>query len=280
MLTLRTFFNDFLTDARIRLSATSVVRYKRSFKALMYDLGDFFPVECLTNKQLNKWAYSLLQKGRSPEGINLDLRHIRAALRRGEDLGVIAIAPKVDMVRTPKRLPRHLTMEQFNRIVAAERNELFRRLWIFMVWTGVRRYEAHGLEWECVTLGDNPRMQVVGKGDRERVVPILAPALEAMGRPEVSGRVFEVGSLDNMTAHFKATAKAAGLPKARLHDLRHTCLTLLVGHGVPLKLVQDIAGHSTITTTMNYAKLFTGNAHSILNKALGFEKMSKSLVDE
>ena len=42
----------------------------------------------------------------------------------------------------------------------------------------------------------------------------------------------------------------------------------LTGH--VMLTVQDIAGHSTITTTMNYAKIFTGNAHEVLEKALGF----------
>ena len=63
------------------------------------------------------------------------------------------------------------------------------------------------------------------------------------------------------------TALKAGVASSQLHDLRHTCLALLVGHGVPLKLVQNIAGHYTIIMTMNYAKIFTGNAHEVLNKA-------------
>ena len=269
-LTLRRFFSDFLTDARIRLSTGSLERYKRSFKALMYDVGDFFPVESLTSRHLNKWAASKLEKGRSPEGINLDLRHIRAALRRGEDLGAIALAPKVDMVKTAKRLPRHLTKDQVTALLTAENNEQFRRLWTFMLWTGVRRQEAFLLDWSEVTLGEAPIIKVIGKGDRERIVPLLPPAIEAMGEPMACGRVFIVGCLDNMTYHFRLTAKKANLTGARLHDLRHTCLTFLVGHGVPLKLVQDIAGHSTITTTMNYAKLFAGNAHEVLKKAFNF----------
>ena len=269
-LTLEQFFNDFEIDARIRIAKSSVSRYCRSFRAIMRDLGERFPVEKLDRRTLNKWAATLLDRGRSPEGINLDLRHIRAALRRGADLDILPLAPKVDLVRTRKRLPRHLTQEQVNQILAAESRPDFKRLWSFMIWTGLRRREAFELDWSMVSLGDHPSALVIGKGDRERVVPLLAPALAAMGQPTESGRVFStVGAPDNMTVHFKATARLAGVPQARLHDLRHTCLTFLVGHGVPLKLVQDIAGHSTISTTMNYAKIFTGNAHEVLNKALG-----------
>lgn len=270
MLTLRDYFKQYLAEARIRLSENSLERYEYSFRALMRHFGDHMLLANLTTLHLNQWAGTLLDKGRSPDGVNLDLRHIRAALRRAEDLGVLAIAPKVDMVRTAKRLPRHLTQEQVELIIKAEANDTYKRLWAFLMWTGLRRAEALGLDWSHVDLTDQPVMTVIGKGDRERVVPIVPPALEAMGAPLKVGPVFLVGGDRQVTARFKEAARRAGLPKARLHDLRHTCLTLLVGHGVPLKLVQDIAGHSSINTTMRYAKIFTGNAHAVLKDAFGF----------
>ena len=266
-LTLRAFFKDYLIDARIRISAATSERCKRSFKAFMRDMGDFTAVESLTTRHFNKWAATLLDRGRSPGGINLDLRYISAALKRGEELGLISFAPKIEMVKTPKRLPRHLSEDEVQQILDAETNADYRRFWTFLVWTGLRRQEAFNLDWRSVTLGDKPSMQVIGKGDRERIVPLLRPALEAMGNPKSTGKVFELCGLDNLTSRFKHTARLAGLGNARLHDLRHTCFTLMVGHGVPLKLVQDIAGHSSINTTMNYAKIFTGDAHSILEKA-------------
>lgn len=174
------------------------------------------------------------------------------------------------MVRTSKRLPQHLTKEQVELIVEAEVNTTYKRLWVLLMWTGLRRAEARGLDWSHVDLTDEPVMTVIGKGDRERVVPIVPPALAAMGEPQDSGPVFLVGGDRQVSARFKEAARRAGLPKARLHDLRHTCLTLLVGHGVPLKLVQDIAGHSSINTTMRYAKIFTGDAHAVLKDAFGF----------
>ncbi|TMD16894.1 MAG: site-specific integrase, partial [Chloroflexi bacterium] len=44
---------------------------------------------------------------------------------------------------------------------------------------------------------------------------------------------------------------AARLPQRRLHDLRHSCATLLLAQGVPARVVMEILGHSQITTTMN-----------------------------
>ena len=77
------------------------------------------------------------------------------------------------------------------------------------------------------------------------------------------GPVFEVGGEIYVTHRFRAMARAAGI-EAKLHDLRHTGLSWMVAHGVPVKLVQDIAGHTSIATTMIYAKTFAGGAYEVL----------------
>ncbi len=56
----------------------------------------------------------------------------------------------------------------------------------------------------------------------------------------------------NMTARsFKPILVRAGLPNIRLHDLRHTCATLLLSKGVHPKLVQELLGHATISITLD-----------------------------
>jgi len=54
---------------------------------------------------------------------------------------------------------------------------------------------------------------------------------------------------DRLTRHFRALAKAAGLPPVRLHDLRHGAATLALAAGVELKVVQDMMGHASIVLT-------------------------------
>ncbi len=54
-----------------------------------------------------------------------------------------------------------------------------------------------------------------------------------------------------LTRTFNARAKSAGLPKIRLHDLRHTWATLALGAGVHPKIVSERLGHSTISVTLD-----------------------------
>jgi integrase len=49
----------------------------------------------------------------------------------------------------------------------------------------------------------------------------------------------------------KPLLERAGLPEIRFHDLRHTCVTLLLGSGVHPKLVQELMGHATIAMTLD-----------------------------
>jgi integrase len=55
----------------------------------------------------------------------------------------------------------------------------------------------------------------------------------------------------NVRRGFKDVLTAAKLPKMRIHDLRHTCATLLLAQGVHPKVVQEILGHSQISLTMD-----------------------------
>jgi len=64
----------------------------------------------------------------------------------------------------------------------------------------------------------------------------------------------------NLTGRsFKPILKGAGLPDIRLHDLRHTCATLMLCEGVHVKLVQELLGHATIAITLDtYSHLLPG----------------------
>ena len=54
----------------------------------------------------------------------------------------------------------------------------------------------------------------------------------------------------NLTRHFYSVRDRAGLPEVRFHDLRHTCLTLLLNLGTSPHIAQAIAGHSHVDVTM------------------------------
>lgn len=71
----------------------------------------------------------------------------------------------------------------------------------------------------------------------------------------------------NLYIIFKKLLQEAGLPKIRFHDLRHSAVTILLSMGVPAKVVQEILGHASITTTMNiYGHVFPSTHRDAMNE--------------
>ena len=132
--------------------------------------------------------------------------------------------------------------------------------------TGIRVSELCGMDLGNI---DNSRntVRVIGKGDKERVVPIGIPAMKALtdwitnGRPNLvnvsSGSAVFLGSrgkrIDQRTARevVYEAMKAVG-SKMGPHGLRHTAATHLLEGGADLRTVQEILGHSSLQTTQIY----------------------------
>lgn len=262
------FCEEYLSEIKVRVARLTIDTYRKSLQSFAGFIGDKELSE-ITSRHISQYSAWRLGRGIRPETVNSDLRHLRAAFNRALKWEYIEKAPLVEMVKVAKRLPRHLSVEQMQQLLDAETEPDFKRLWVFLLWTGCRRCEALGLKWEHVSLGERPQAVITGKGDRERVIPLLPPVVEAMGFPG-EGPVFPPWSPFSVSQHFRRLVRRLGI-KARLHDLRHTCLTWLVARGVPLKLVQDIAGHASINTTMLYAKVYSGESYDTLAKAVGFD---------
>jgi len=166
------------------------------------------------------------------------------------------------MVRPPQQLdsrpPRWYSHEELAAIYAESDTRV--PWWRFFGNTGLRRSEALALIWDRV-LADRVRIissrESRTRSRRWRDVPLSPGAqgsLETLRRSAVSERVLPGLRPHNLTRAFRLDAARAG-PGGRLHDLRHTFCSHLVMGGVPLRTVQVLAGHASITPTGRYARL-------------------------
>jgi integrase/recombinase XerD len=148
--------------------------------------------------------------------------------------------------------------------------------------TGARVSEVVGLNLgdvaEAVDGGDVPLIRVLGKGDKERVVPLGRMALAALqqwlsgeGRPHLEpkkwqhrsdaeavflnvrgGRLTRVGAFGVV----KKYAGRVGLAdRVSPHVLRHSCATHMLARGADIRVVQELLGHASIATTQRYTKV-------------------------
>jgi integrase/recombinase XerD len=148
---------------------------------------------------------------------------------------------------------------------------------------GLRVSEVTALSTGDVAL-DSGRLHVLGKGDKERIVPLGRSALEAIetylreGRPHLerisSSRRFNPGRVEAswlflslrglpLTRQWVWQLVKAANPGASPHKLRHSCATHMVEHGADLRSVQLMLGHADISTTQVYTHLALGRLKAV-----------------
>jgi integrase len=177
------------------------------------------------------------------------------------------------------------TREELDQFLAHVATDRLFPMWRLAAWTGMRRGEVAGLIWRDVDLEggtitvQRARVRVASADVREgppktktgrRQVELdkaTLAALEAWQTRQQAERdrwpgvwpehdlifTLEDGSAlhpDYLSRAFRAHAKQAKLPTIRLHDLRHTHATLMIAAGVPVKVVSQRLGHSTVAFTM------------------------------
>jgi integrase/recombinase XerD len=202
------------------------------------------------------------------------LSALRGAFRFAVASGVVSESPLADLrqPRQRRRLPWTLSEAETERLLdAADRTRTpmrDRALLEVLYGSGLRVSEALGLTIDAVHLVEGA-LRVVGKGDKERVVPLGRPAKRAIERYleserprlETSGRRRQVFlsprgrplTRQAVLALVRRLALAAGLERAPSpHGLRHAFATHLVERGADLRSVQSLLGHASISTTEVY----------------------------
>lgn len=212
----------------------------------------------------------------------------RAASLRGfyrfcfaEGLVETDLASRFDLPRQSRLLPHVLTVEEVERLLESETGATpagvrDRALLELLYAAGLRISEALGLDRDFVDL-DGGLVRVVGKGDRERQVPVGDIAVDWLrqyidevrpawlagwhGESRHGGPLFlsiRGERLDRRRAWEMITsaARAAGIEQGiSPHTLRHSFATHLLEGGADLRVVQELLGHASINTTQLYTHL-------------------------
>jgi integrase/recombinase XerD len=208
----------------------------------------------------------------------------------GEGLIAVDVAAHIDLPRETRHLPETLSVEEVERLldsvgasvgsptssVAGLRGVRDRALLELLYASGLRISEALRLDGEDLSF-DGGFVRVIGKGDRERLVPVGDVALAWLRRyaddarpawlavahvePVRGGPVFltERGrrlARQQAWSIVKRAASAAGLDeRVSPHTFRHSFATHLLEGGADLRIVQELLGHATISTTQLYTHL-------------------------
>ena len=245
-------------------------------------------LEKLNPQVLQAFITSRSKSGLSPATVKHINATLRAALSQAEEWELIDrnVAKLVKLPRAQKYKPTFLSPEQAKAFLLFTADHPQEALFSVALSLGLRRGEIGGLRWQDIDLVagtlrvTHSLERITEKGlqlgdpksaKAQRLLRLPQVCVSALARQQEKQRIARewcgaawkqtdfvfttsVGTPmqpEMITRDFKAVIAASGLPDMRLHDLRHSCATLLLAQGVHPKLVQETLGHSTYQLTMD-----------------------------
>lgn len=248
----------------------------------------------VTLRAIRAWLASLVQQGKSRSTISRRTASIRSftawAYRRGyldSDPGLLVTSARGDQklpqVQTPSDTAELLSYAATR--TREENSPAAIRDWAILETiyaTGIRVSEVCSLDTTSIDQ-QGMTLRVIGKGNKERVVPFTRACLSALqawlshGRPSLAipeeGRALFVGDKGRridprvIRAMIHRMCAQAGVRDLAPHALRHTAATHILAGGADLRAVQEMLGHSSLQTTQRYTHVDAQRLSAIYKQA-------------
>jgi integrase/recombinase XerC len=266
-----------------QLSPNTVQAYERDLRDLEGFLADYLGTPEWSWKDVDRVALrSFLgwcqAKKLTRRTAARKLSAVRTFFRFLQDEGRVRANPArgIRSPRSTRTLPAHLARRDVEAVfevaeAAARENTLAGTRDLVVVellyGSGLRLSELHGLDLDALDI-ESARLRVLGKGRKERLVPVTAAALAALGRylprrfeaTGSEGGPLLVGRLGKRLSRRSIQRIVRGLLErgtsrgegASVHSLRHSFATHLLDAGADLMAVKELLGHSSLSTTRIY----------------------------
>lgn len=274
------------------LAENTIMAYRRDLEkfVLHLDSSGVKSIESVDKNALNRYLLKLKDRGLSSNSISRSLAAIKMFFRflANENYLKDNITSVMESPKLWKKLPDALSISEVEKVLEAPNA----RNWLgvrdkacleLMYATGMRVSEITGLKLGDVNL-DVGFVRCVGKGSKERIVPLGRAAKQAMERylrktrPELlKKKTLEPGlfltrlgkrmSRQNFWKMIRRYTRQAGIKKhISPHTLRHSFATHLLEGGADLRVVQEMLGHANISTTQIYTHINKERLKSIHHK--------------
>lgn len=260
-----------------RLSENTIAAYRRDLDALVAFMkkDGVASFAALDSWHVRRFAAEHFRQGLSPRSIARRLSAVRSFLGALVREGVLEanVAVNVQAPKPSRRLPAALDADQVSRLLENTNEDVMtvrdRAMFELLYSSGLRLAELVGLNLDSVDFPETT-VRVTGKGAKTRVVPFGAKACEALkewllARPEIGAQgekalfVSRRGSrlsMRSVQARLGEWSRRQALPvHVHPHMLRHSFASHLLESSGDLRAVQELLGHSSISTTQVYTHL-------------------------
>ncbi len=276
--------DEYLLHLRIErgLASSTLAEYRRDlerYRLFMEEMSISAP-DGITPDEVSLFQQSLFKAGEAPTTVKRRISAVKGFHRFCLSEGLTSKNPTapIPVPNTPDRLPDVISIEDACRLLDSicepEPAKVRDRAMLEVLYgCGLRASEVCGLNVQDVFLEEG-FLRVFGKGSKERLVPISGTALQALSeylsktRAQISlkAAVSDVDSLEAVFLNMRGrritrqglykivgmAGEAIGLHGLHPHTLRHSFATHMLNGGADLRVIQEILGHSDISTTQIY----------------------------
>ena len=285
---LETFLQEWLAGAvAARVTAKTASDYASLLRLhVTPSLGDR-KLSQLASVDIQKLYTGMLERGLSARTIRYTHAVLSSALQQSVKWGLLSRNPAkaVDLPRNDQREMKVLSPKQATAFLTAAKDDRWNALWHLLLVTGMRPGEALALRWSDLD-GEKVRIQrnlvrhadgrwelkepKTQRGRRTVSIPPATATLLQQHRraqleerlqagPEYVDQGFVFAATNGspldwrilVQRHFNKVIKAAGIPRIRPYDLRHTTATLLLADGENVKVVSERLGHASAALTLD-----------------------------
>ncbi len=276
------------------LSENTVKGYGNDLAELSEFLTPELDIKSVTRENLMLCIGQLSKQKKSAATVNRFIAAVRTLFTYATKLGYIEKNPSLEMktVKLPKRVPNFMTSSEVNELCNEPvRDELLwasrdHALFLMLYSSGCRASEIVGLKLSDFMDGGRSAV-VTGKGNKQRKVYFDSAARQALAEYLADRKkVLEENHIEKQPSELFINQKGGSLTTGGLryilnrysgvegtnhhinpHAFRHTFATTLLGNGADVRMVQEMLGHSSISTTQRYTHITTENLIETYKKA-------------
>jgi integrase len=286
----RISYNDFVTEELgvldKRLAAKSVVEAERALRYFSEICGPRNMTDI--NTVMVERFYSARLEAVAKATANKELRTVKAAFTRAVRRGYLRENPGryVKPVRVPEKSLRVLSIDEVGDLLEACPSDRWRAFIALAVTTGLRRGELLALRWQDVdvssmTVHVRNTADHCTKSGKERAVALQSAVVPLLQRLDRRGALLfhtatGTSMANNVERGFNAIVKNSGIDRCTMHDLRRTFVSQLAMAGVNQAVVQQLAGHSSIMTTVRHYTHIMPDALRAATERLPFNEAIES----
>lgn len=288
MLDMISAYENYLVHVK-QASANTVASYLRDVRQFaVWQTDTNGSLEESTRQTIGDYLLFLQEEGRSPATVSRCVASLRNFFGFGVSAGFVSENPvqKVELQRSEKKLPQILTSREVERLLAQPacvdaKGYRDKAMLEVMYATGIRVSELIGLNIDDVSL-DAGFIHCAG-GKKSRFIPLYPAAIRALGnyirqiRPamlanpqesalfvNISGERMSRQGFWKILKHYQQTAEIE--KDITPHTLRHSFAVHLLENGADLHSIQEMMGHSDISSTQMYTQLVNRNLKNVYDK--------------